>query len=71
MHEDYIECHELSGKTIQMLRIHRDMGDGTDVQIEFTDGTTFTCCFSNQPSVKASLYRGGVGAPETLHGYEI
>lgn len=71
MREDYIEYPELSGKTIQMLRIHKDIGDGTDVQIELTDGTTFSCCLSNQPAVKASLYRGGVGTPETLHSYEI
>ena len=71
MQGDYIECPELSGKTIQMVRIHRDSGDGTDVQIELTDGTSFTCCLSNQPAVKASLYRGGVGTPETLHRYDI
>jgi hypothetical protein len=55
MQEDYIECPELSGKTIQILRIHRNTGDGTDVQIELTDGTSFTCCLSNQPAVKASF----------------
>jgi hypothetical protein len=71
MREDYIECSELSGKTIQTLRIHKDTGDGTDVQIELTDGTTFSCCLSNQPAVKASLYKGGVGTPETLNSYEI
>ena len=71
MREDYIECSELSGKTIQTVRIHKDTGDGTDLQIELTDGTTFSCCLSNQPAVKASLYRGGVGVPETLQSYEI
>jgi hypothetical protein len=71
MQEDYIECSELSGKTIQTLRIHKDTGDGTDVQIELTDGTTFSCCLSNQPAVKESLYRGGAGTPETLQSYEI
>jgi hypothetical protein len=71
MQDDYIECSELSGKTIQTLRIHKDTGDGTDVQIELTDGTSFSCRFSNQPAVKASLYKGGVGTPETLHSYEI
>ena len=71
MQEDYVECPELSGKTIRTLRIHKDTGDGTDVQIELTDGTTFYCCLSNQPAVKASLYRGDVGTPETLHRYEV
>jgi hypothetical protein len=31
MQEDYVECSELSGKTIQTLRIYKDTGDGTDV----------------------------------------
>jgi hypothetical protein len=71
MQEDCVECPELSGKTIQTLRIHKGTGDGTSVQIELTDGTTFSCCLSNQPTVAASLYRGGVGIPETLRSYDI
>jgi hypothetical protein len=63
MQQDYVECSELSGKTIRSLRIYKDTGDGTDIQIELTDGTSFSCCLSNQPTVKASLYRGGVGTP--------
>ena len=43
MERNYVECPELSGKTIQSFRIYRDTGDGTDVQIELTDGTSFTC----------------------------
>jgi hypothetical protein len=69
--ENYVECLELSGKTIRALRIHKDTGDGTDVQIELTDGTTFTCSLSHQPSVRASLYRGGVGTPQTIREYDI
>lgn len=71
MQGEYVECTELSGKTIQTFRIHKDIGDGTDVQIELTDGTSFSCCLSNQPAVKASLYKGGVGTPETIRSYEI
>jgi hypothetical protein len=71
MQENYVECPELSGKTIQALRIHKDTGDGTDVQIELTDGTTFTCSLSHQPSVRASLYRGGVGTPQTIREYDV
>jgi hypothetical protein len=71
MLDNHVECPELSGRTIQTFRIYKDTGDGTDVQIEFTDGTSFSCCLSNQPAVKASLYRGGVGTPETIRSYEI
>jgi hypothetical protein len=71
MQDDYVECPELSGKTIHTLRIYKETGDGIDVQIELTDGTSFSCCLSNQPTVKASLYKGGVGTPETIRSYEI
>ena len=71
MQDDYIECAELSGKTIQTLRIHRNAGDGTDVEIELSDGTRFTCSVSNQSVLRASLYRGGVGIPETICEYEL
>lgn len=70
MQEDYVECPELSGKTIRTVRIYRDTGDGTDVQIELMDGTSFSCCLSIHPTIKASLYRGGVGTPETIRSYE-
>ncbi len=71
MEPDYVECPELSGKTIQTLRIYRDTGDGTDVVIELTDGTSFTCALSHQPTVKASLYKGGVGTPQTIRDYDV
>ena len=71
MEQNYVECPELSGKTIQTLRIYRDTGDGTDVQIELTDGTSFTCSLSHEPTVKASLYKGGVGTPLTIREYAV
>jgi hypothetical protein len=71
MEHDYVECPELSGKTIQSLRIYKDTGDGTDVQIELTDGTSFTCSLSRQPAVRASLYKGGVGTPQTIRDYDV
>jgi len=71
MQGDYLECSELSGKTIQTLRIYKDTGDGTDVHIDLTDGTSFQCCLCHQPAVKASLYKGGVGSPETIRSYEV
>jgi hypothetical protein len=68
--EDYLECAELSGKTIRTLRIYKDTGDGTGVHIELTDGTSFTCSLCHQPTVRASLYRDGVGSPEIIRDYE-
>lgn len=71
MNQDYVECSELSGKTIQNLRIYKDGGDGTEIQIALTDGTTFSCCVSHPPAVTASLYQGGVGTPKVLRDYEL
>jgi len=71
MQDNYIECPELAGKTIQMVRIYRDNGDGTSVQIELTDGTNFSCRVSIRPDVEAAIYKGGVGTPETLRSYQL
>ena len=71
MNTDFIDCPEVAGKTIQLLRIHRDVGEGTSVQIELTDGTSFTCYVTVRPAVEATLYRGGTGAPETIRDYKF
>ena len=71
MDEDFIECHELAGKQIEALRIYKDTGDGTELQIDFPDGTSFSCCFAAKPAFEASLIRPGVGPAETLKKYEI
>jgi hypothetical protein len=71
MQDDFVECPELSGKTIRTLRIHKDVGEGTNVQIDLTDGTSFSCCLSIRQCVEAFLFRGGAGTPETIRSYEV
>jgi hypothetical protein len=71
MTEDYIECPQVSGKTIQSLRIYKDTGDGTELQIDLTDGTSFSCFLSVRPVVEASVIRAGSGEPEVLHKYDL
>jgi len=71
MDENYIECPELSGKTIQTLRIYKDIGDGAEIQLDLTHGTSFSYSVCHSPTVKAALYKGGVGIPETIRDYEI
>ena len=71
MNTDFIDCPEVAGKTIQLLRIHRDTGDGSSVQIELTDGTSFTCYVTVRSAVDASLYKVGVVAPETIRDYKF
>jgi len=67
----YVECQEVIGKTIQALRIYRDTGEGTELQIDFPDGTSFTCCFCIKPTVEASVIRPGVSHPEVIRSYDL
>lgn len=71
MTEDYVECPELCGKTIKMVRIYRDNGDGTEMQIDLMDGTCFTGSFCVTPVFEAKLIRAGVSSIETLNTYEL
>ena len=71
MNEGYVECPDLSGKTIQRLQVFRNTGEGAEVQIEFTDGTSFSCAVSHPMTVKASLYKGGIGTPQIVRDYEF
>jgi hypothetical protein len=66
MTDDFVECPQISGKTIQSLRIYKDTGDGTELQIDLTDGTSFSCSFSVKPVVEASVIRAGSGEPEVM-----
>lgn len=69
--ETFVECPELSGKTIQTVRIYNDTGDGCEIQVELTDGTSFSYSVSHHPVGKAILYKGGVGTPHVLRDYQL
>jgi hypothetical protein len=71
MSDDYVECPQLSGKTIQSLRIYKDSGDGTELLIDLTDGTSFTFTLSVKQIGEAALIRSCVGEPEVLHRYDL
>lgn len=71
MTADYVECPEVSGKTIHSLRIYKDSGDGTELQIDMTDGTTFSFNLLVKPLLEASVIRAGVGEPEVLRKYDL
>jgi hypothetical protein len=68
---DYVECTEVAGKTIRMLKIYEDDTDGCETLIDFTDGTSFSSCVSYQPAVKGTLFKGGVGTPLVIRDYEL
>lgn len=71
MNDDFVECPELSGKTIRTARIYKDTGDGPEIQLDLSDGTSFSYSVCHHPESKATLYRGGVGTPEILRDYEL
>jgi hypothetical protein len=52
-----------------MLRLYRDDPDAAELQIDFDDGTSFSCILENKSSLKASLIQTGVGTPEVLRDY--
>ncbi len=71
MNGNYVECTELSGKTIQTLRIYQDTGEGSEIQLDLTDGTSFSYSVCHSPIAKASLFKGGAGTPEIIRDYEV
>ncbi len=71
MNEGFIECPEVVGKKIESLRIYKDSGEGTEVQIDFPDGTSFNFTISMTPKIEAAVIRPGIGPPEILHQYEL
>jgi len=71
MKDDCVECPELSGKTIRTLRVYKDTRNGTEIQIDLIDGTSFSCSLSHEPTVKATLFKGGVGTPQIIRDYEV
>lgn len=71
MTDDFVECPEVSGKTIQSLRIYNDTGDGTELLIDLTDGTSFSFNLAVKPVAEAAVIRSGIGEPEVLHRYNF
>ena len=69
MQRDYIECPELSGKTILAFRVLQSQSDGDEVLIDFTDGTSFSCRLATKSVLTASLFRPSAGTPEVIRSY--
>lgn len=64
-----IECKELAGKVIRLCTIFEDGSDGPDLQIDFTDGTSFTLSLKTSVSVEAKCLRAEGGQPQVLKDY--
>lgn len=58
---------ELVDKVIERLQIFCDPRDGTEVHIDFRDGTSFSCHTTTNQRTEAKLLRcGGPGEPELI-----
>jgi hypothetical protein len=66
-----VGCPDVVGKTIQDLKLYRDPVDGAEIQIDFTDGTSFVCCIENQVKMEANLFVCGNGEPTFLRKFEL
>lgn len=64
-----ITVSEAAGKTIGLLRFALSAQGDTEVQIEFTDGTSFSSSICPRIQFEAELYIGGVGEPQVLKRY--
>ncbi len=71
MPDEYIECYEIAGKTIKKVRIYKGTDEGTEMQIDLTDGTSLACSFCVKPLFEASLIRLGGSMPEIIQKYEL
>ena len=69
MVDEHFECPELTGKTIENLKLYKASPDRCEVLIEFTDGTSFSCALDIRSTIRASLIRTGIGTPELLREY--
>jgi hypothetical protein len=69
MSSQNIDCPEVVGKTVKSLKLYSTGSNGTEILIEFTDGTSFSSTCESHLVQKASLIRTGIGTPEVLTSY--
>jgi hypothetical protein len=60
-----IECKELAGKVIRVCNLYEDGIAGPELQIEFTDGTSFVTGLKVELSLEAKYLRSD-GAGSTI-----
>jgi hypothetical protein len=64
-----MECNEFAGKVIVSLTLYEEGDYGPEVNIEFTDGTTFNICFKTEASIEAKHICDEGGEPRVLGDY--
>jgi hypothetical protein len=66
-----VDCPDVMGKIAKDLKVYQDAMDGTEIQINFIDGTSFAYRVENQLKVAANLLVCGKGEPEVLRKFDL
>jgi hypothetical protein len=69
MSDREIQVPEAEGKTIRSMRLTLTSSAETEIQIDFTDGTSFSSSTCARVDFDAELYIGGSGEPQILKRY--
>ncbi len=69
MSDREIQVPEVEGKTIRSMRLTLTSSAETEIQIDFTDGTSFTSSTCPRVEFDAGLYIGGSGEPQIIKKY--
>ncbi len=64
-----IECKELVGKVIRNCKLYEEGSDGPELQIDFTDGTSFVAGLKTEVSLDAKYLRSDGGGSRILKEY--
>lgn len=71
MPDEYVEIAEICDKVIQRVRIFESTPQGTEMEIDLTDGTSFSCSFCFKPAFEARLMRKDGNMPVILQTYQL
>jgi hypothetical protein len=69
MSDREIQVPEVEGKMIRSMRLTLTSSAETEIQIDFTDGTSFTSSTCPRVEFDAELYIGGSGEPQIIKRY--
>jgi len=64
-----IESKDLVGKVIRSVTIFEDGSGGTEVSIDFEDGSNFNACLGVKMALEAKWTRDEGGQPQVLKDY--
>jgi hypothetical protein len=64
-----IQIPDVEGKTIRSMRLMVNDSSETEVEIDFTDGTSSSSTTRQRLGLSAEVYIGGIGEPRVLKTY--